>query len=292
MTSDTPAASQETSGDASQEQRRRELVEVWQQACADVLSLLESLEERDWARPTALPGWDVKAVASHLAHLESELAGMPQGQVPPVDPAEAPHVRGMMGQYTEAGTTARRDWPPARIVEELREAVRRRTESMAQEPPDLEATAPSFAALAGWSWETLLRNRPLDVWMHEQDIREAVSRPGGLDGPVAAHVGWVFARSLPMVVGKRAGALAGQSVELRLDGAPASAPQSLAVAVGEDGRARPAEQATEASASVRLGFGDWLRLCGGRCEPGHVDVEVTGDEELAQRVLDGLAVTP
>ena len=217
---------------------------------------------------------------------------MPQEQVPPVDPAEAPHVRGLMGQYTEVGPTARRDWPPARIVEELREAVRRRTESLAQDPPDLEATAPSFAALAGWSWETLLSNRPLDVWMHEQDIREAVSRPGGLDGPVAAHVGRVFARSLPMVVGKRAGARPGQSVALRLEGAPASAPQALAVAVGEDGRARPVEQATEATASVRLGFGDWLRLCGGRCEPGQVDLEVTGDEELAQRVLDGLAVTP
>jgi uncharacterized protein (TIGR03083 family) len=285
MTSDTPAA-------PAQEHRRRELVEVWQQACADVLALLESLEEPDWARPTALPGWDVKAVASHLAHLESELAGMPQEQVDPGDTAEAPHVRGMMGQYTESGVTARRDRPPARVIEELREAVRRRTESLTQDPPDLEATGPSFAALAGWSWETLLSNRPLDVWMHEQDIREAVSRPGGVDGPVAVHVSRVFARSLPMVVGKRAGAAPGQSVAVRLSDAPASAPQELAVAVGDDGRARPVEAPTDPTASLRLGFADWLRLCGGRCEPAQVHVEVTGDEELAQRVVAGLAVTP
>lgn len=282
MTSDTPAA-------PAQEHRRRELVEVWQQACADVLALLESLEEPDWARPTALPGWDVKAVASHLAHLESELAGMPQEQV---DPVEAPHVRGLMGQYTEAGVTVRRDWPPARIIEELREAVRRRTESLTLDPPDLEATGPSFAALAGWSWETLLSNRPLDVWMHEQDVREAVSRPGGVDGPVAVHVSRVFARSLPMVVGKRAGAQAGQSVAVRLSDAPAPAPQELAVAVGDDGRARPVEVPADPTASLRLGFADWLRLCGGRCEPAQVDLEVAGDEELAKRVVAGLAVTP
>ena len=48
---------------------------------ADVVALLRSLDEDDWSRPTDCPGWDVKAVAAHLAHLESVLAGRPQDHV-------------------------------------------------------------------------------------------------------------------------------------------------------------------------------------------------------------------
>ncbi len=281
MTSDTQ--------DSSTPSPLHTLVEVWQQACDDVLALLESLDEADWSRPTDLPGWDVKAVASHLAHLESELAGMPQEQV---EVEQAPHLRSVMAQYTEAGPIARREWAPSRIIDELREAVRIRSEALLADPPDLAATAPSFAALAGWSWETLLRNRPLDVWMHEQDIRAAVQRPGGLDSPAAVHVAAVFAGSLPMVLGKRAGAQPGQSVVVRLDRAPAGAPREVAVAVGEDGRAAPVETPREPTATIELGFGDWLRLCGGRCEPTTREISVSGDRDLADRVVQGLAVTP
>ncbi len=289
-TSDTSDETPERSTDPSgQQERRGELVGVWQQACADVLDLLASLTDEDWAAPTDLPGWDVKAVAAHLAHLESELAGMPQEQV---EVTPGAHVRNVMAQYTEVGPTARRDWPPGRIIEELREAVRIRSEAMERDAPDLTAPAPSFAALAGWSWETLLSNRPLDIWMHEQDIREAVGRPGGLDSRAAVHVATVFARSLPMVVGKRAGAEPGQSVVVHLTQAPAEAPQTVAVQVGDDGRARPTAPPQEPSATMRLGFADWLRLCGGRCAPDQLEVELAGDRDLARRVLEGLAVTP
>ncbi len=88
----------------------RDLVEVWHTTAGDVVALLRELDEDDWQRPTDLPGWDVRAVASHLAHLESELAGNPQQQV---EVPDAPHVVGLMGQFTEAGV-ARASRPVAR----------------------------------------------------------------------------------------------------------------------------------------------------------------------------------
>ena len=44
--------------------------DVWWQAIDDFTRLLESLDPEDWDRPTDLAGWDVRAVASHVAHLE------------------------------------------------------------------------------------------------------------------------------------------------------------------------------------------------------------------------------
>src|SRR4051812_38837602 len=84
------------------------LVEVWRDAAADVVALLRSLEEDDWPRRTDLPGWDVHAVAAHLAHLESVLAGNAQDQP---DVPEPVGPRGLSSRFTEAGVLARASWP-------------------------------------------------------------------------------------------------------------------------------------------------------------------------------------
>ena len=57
----------------------RAYVDVWWQAINDFIDLLEELPEEEWSTPTDLPGWDVKAVASHIAHLEGILAGGARG---------------------------------------------------------------------------------------------------------------------------------------------------------------------------------------------------------------------
>jgi uncharacterized protein (TIGR03083 family) len=287
MTSDITA-------DQAAQARVREHVSTWEAACADVVGLLRSLDAEDWDRPTELPGWDVRAVAAHLAHLEAELAGRPQEQV---EVGEAPHVKGFLGQYTEAGPVARRTWEPSRIVDELEEAVAERGAALAASPPeDPSALGPSFAALAGWSWETLLHNRPFDVWMHEQDIRRAVGRPGGLDTPGAAHADRVITRAMGLVVGKRAGARPGQSVVFeRHDVAHPDLPEVVGVLVGDDGRARPVDPAElpgSATTTLRLSWVDWIRLGGGRASADEVEVGVEGDEELGRRVLGAMAVTP
>lgn len=286
MTSDTSAAPQD---DASS--RLDHLLQVWHTACLDVIDLLEQLDDAEWSLPTDLPGWDVKAVAAHLAHLESELAGMPQQRV---EVPSSPHVRNVLGEYTEAGPVARRDWPPGRIVEELRQAVSARWTQLHDHPPeDLAAGAPSFAALAGWSWETLLSNRPLDVWMHGQDVRRATGRPGGLDSDTAVHVAETYARSLPMVVGKRAQARPGQTVVLEVTQRPREEiPSRIAVTVGDDGRARTTDPPAEPTVTLRLAFEDWMVRAGGRRRADEVAAELSGDDDLGRRVLEALAITP
>lgn len=272
---------------SSDQQALLHLVEVWHRAAQDVITLLRSVEADQWATPTDLPGWDVRAIAAHLAHLESELAGNPQQQVEVPDVA---HVKGMLGRFTEAGVIARSSWSTDEILDELESSVEKRYAELTGTPPtDGSAPATGFAEFIGWSWQTLLTNRPLDLWMHEQDVRRALDRPGGLDSPGAVHTARVYARSLPYVLGKKVGAAPGSTVVLDITGAQ---PQVLAAEVGADGRGAAVHQlAEEPTTRIALDFEAWILLAGGRREPSDVSVEVHGDEELGHRLLDNLGVT-
>lgn len=265
------------------ENRLQGYVDTWAVAVEDAVTLLRSLRDEDWSRPTDCPGWDVRAVAAHLAHLESELAGNPQDQVEV--PALA-HVTSSMGAYTERGPIARRDWSPTAVVDELETSAAIRLAALRADPPtDGSVRAPVTPGGIGWTWDTLLSNRPLDVWMHEQDVRRAVGLPGGLDTAPARHTADYLTESLDMVVGKRVAPAPGTTVLLEVVGSPARA-----VAVGDDGRARQVAPPGDPTVRLRLDREDFIVLAGGRRAPSSARVE--GDQELGHRVLGAFAVTP
>ena len=261
-------------------------VDVWWQAINDFTDLLEELDEADWAAPTDLPGWDVKAVASHIAHLESILAGNPEETA---DVGEPDHVAGLMGLYTEIGVVNRRSAGPDDIINEIRSAATARHTRLLADPPTDAAGRPDpgFAGVP-WDWRTLLRNRPLDVWMHEQDVRRAVDRPGGMDSAAARHTAEYLAESLGYVLAKRVGAPAGTTAVLEMGG---SAP--YAFTVNDAGRGERLTDVPDAP-TVRLLMDReaFIRLAGGRCEAEPGTVRVEGDQDLGRRVLDALATTP
>ena len=196
-----------------------------------------------------------------------------------------------MGVYTEMGPLARADWSTDAIVDELESSAATRLKELLADPPtDASAAPPVTPGGIGWDWGTLLSNRPLDVWMHEQDIRRAVGRPGGLDSPAAAHTVGVFARGLPFVVGKRVAPAPGTTVVLDVTG---PAPVHTAVVVASDGRAaRLQGDPDDPTVTLRLDTESYVVLAGGRRAPSDVPVEMEGDHELGARVVSSLAVTP
>jgi uncharacterized protein (TIGR03083 family) len=261
-------------------------VAVWWQAVNDFSDLLEELDEADWSAPTDLPGWDVKAVAAHVAHLEATLAS---GEEETAEVGQPAHVRGPMGLYTEIGVVTRRDATPDSIINEIRSAATARHTALLADPPTDPAARPEriFGAV-GWDWRTLLRNRALDVWMHEQDVRRAVDRPGGMDSAAARHSAEYLAEALGYVLAKRVGAPAGTTLVLEMAG---SAP--YAFTVSDTGRGTRLDT-PPADPTVRLLMDReaFIRLAGGRCEPEPGTLRVEGDEQLAQQVLGALATTP
>ncbi|KAB2812461.1 maleylpyruvate isomerase family mycothiol-dependent enzyme [Pimelobacter simplex] len=261
-------------------------VETWWSAIGDFTALLDELAPDDWARPTDLAGWDVKAVVSHTAHLESLLGGGPDETA---EIGDAPHVTGPMGQFTEIGVITRRDVPPAAIVEELRARTSaRHAELLAAMPDDAAAPAPGIFGVIGWNQRTLLRNRPLDVWMHEQDIRRAIGRPGGLDTPAARHTAEYLAEGFGFVIGKRIAPPAGTTAVLDVAGS-----EPVAVLVGDDGRAQRLPDVPAApTVALSMDRESFIVLAGGRRPAAEGAVTVSGDQELGRRVVARLATTP
>jgi uncharacterized protein (TIGR03083 family) len=269
-----------------------ELVDALEHTVESMLAAVGGLSEADFDRPTDLPGWSVKDNVSHIVGLERILLGDP---VPELALPEYAHVSGPVDAYMELPVEARRAVPGAEVAAELRETLARRLASFRGRTiePTEELPAPTGSR---WPAEFLLRNRTFDVWAHEQDVRRAVGRPGNLDGPGARVAQRWILRSLPKVVAKTAGAPPGSSVEFRI-GPPLGG--DVAVVVDADGRGSLGRVSASGSASaeptVRLSM-SWpsfaMLSCGRRTAAALPDVIVDGDQALAARVLDALAITP
>ena len=141
-----------------------------------------------------------------------------------------------------------------------------------------------------WDWRTLLRNRPLDVWMHEQDIRESVARPApdaALQKPEARLSLDEIETMMGFVVAKRGGAPDGARVEIQLTG-----PMARTIRVAVDGRAAvvPDFGGAEPTTVIRMDGWQFTRLCGGRplgaVRP--VVIEFEGDAEVGHRIVENL----
>jgi len=262
------------------------LVETWRDAIAEFVDLVRDVPEDQWDLPTDLAGWSVKDNAAHTAHLESVLAGAPEETVAV---AEAPHIKDLSGFYTEQGVLARRDRSMASLADEIEQAADARLKELQASPlTDGSAPPPRTPGGVPWSTETLLSNRPLDVWMHSQDIRRAIGRSGGYDGAPARHVIAKFGGALAMVLGKRVAPRVGTSVRIEVP----EAGQSWTAQIGEDGRAAFVDAIDEPTVVITLSAEDFVVLAGGRRDVDATSPAYVGDAELGRAVLSNFGVTP
>jgi uncharacterized protein (TIGR03083 family) len=256
-------------------------VQAWRGTADDLLDLLPSLTGDDWTQPTDLPGWTVHDVAAHLAHLEAVLAGHD----------DEVQMRGPDGRvsadYTQLGVDARAGRAPADLIEEFRSAVDARTERFDAGLPDPAAPASVTPGGVGWTWEVLLRNRAIDAWAHEQDIRRAVGRPGSLGSGGAQVTTHSFAAGMPFVLGKRVAPPAGTSVLWRVTG---EVPMEIGAVVGDDGRAS-SHVGGDPTTTLTLTSEAFTVLAAGRRTPDQVDVQIDGDDELGHAVLRAMVLT-
>ena len=257
-------------------------VRAWRDSATSINTLLPTLLESDWSVSTDCPGWTVKDVAAHLAHLENELA---TGKVATASPS----MTVMSSNYTNAGVKARSGRTPAELCAEFADAVSAREHMLQTLPDDPQSLAPATPGGINWSWDTLLRNRAIDLWVHEQDIRRAVGKPGGLDSTGAQVTTTTFKMAMPFVIGKKVRPTPGSTVGWHVTGEIAF---DLVVAVGEDGRAQPVESIDgEPQALLTMASESFTVLGAGRRTAAQLEVRIDGDRELATAVLSSMAVT-
>jgi len=258
---------------------------AWRESCDRALALCLELDPGDWDRPTDLPGWTVHDVLAHLAHIETVLA---DGDAD-ADESSAGR-REASPEWTHRGVEARRGASPDALRAELSDAVLRRAGTLAEEPsPEPHSRPDVTPAGLEWDWTTLLRNRALDVWVHEQDIRRAVDRPGGMSGAGAQVTVHTFAAALPYVLGKKVAPPPGTTVAWSVQG---SVPVERVLQVDGARRAVRAPEGTKPDARMTMDTETFAVLVAGRRGWDGVRVEVDGDEALGRQVVDAMGVTP
>jgi uncharacterized protein (TIGR03083 family) len=264
------------------------LASVW----TSLRELLLTLTPEQWHAPTALPGWDVQANVAHIIGTEASLLGQDASPVtnppPEVDTEPPAHVRNEIGEFNELSVQAMATATPEEMVERFDEVTARRLTEL-REMPQGEWDAETMTPAGRNTYGRFMQIRVFDCWFHEQDIRDAVGRPGHGAGQAVVVTLDEITSALGFVVGKRAMVPEGCSVTFELTG---SSGRLIHVEVTD--RARVVDQ-LDGPASVTLSMGVVLftRLCGGRATADQVgdQVTVTGDEAMGQRVLEHLAYT-
>lgn len=241
-------------------------------------ALAETFTEAQWKTPTLLPGWSVQDNYSHLIGIERMLQGLPgtTHRSPEVD-----HVKNAIGAANENEVDARRSMTGAEVLAEWKEltALRMSTLRGADEGyfarEMMNPTGPGTLA-------DFLHVRVLDCWMHEQDVRRVLDLPGHGSGPAAELTIDRLIRTIPIVVGKRAGTPEGDTVVVELTGPVTRHIPTTVV----EGRAKVGVEG-RIVATISMDSDTFVQLAGGRVSHADVADHVTlgGDVELGRRVV-------
>lgn len=258
-------------------------VASWRQSADNIQDLCAGLSTEEWALPTDCPGWTVQDVVAHLAHLECVLATGDDAGL-----GEQSHA--VASSYTEHGVDARRGRDPQELLDELQTSVEKRAKTLRALPDDPSATADITPGGIKWSWDTLLSNRALDMWVHEQDIRRAIGKPGGMDVPGAQITTMTLGAGMPYVLGKKVKPAAGTTVVWRVTG---EAPFEIAAVIGEDGRASKLDASPQdATTTLTMSTEAFTIIAAGRRGPDGLGIVIDGDRALGDAVLAAMGVTP
>jgi uncharacterized protein (TIGR03083 family) len=266
------------------------LDEVWR----DVADVCSGLTAEQWNAATDCPGWSVFDNVAHMIGTERMLLGeQPSPVASAGDPTGAAHVRNDIGKVNEQwiATYAEHDGP--KLLDEFGAVTARRLD-MLRAMTTAEWDKEGFTPEGPGPYRQFMAIRVFDCWYHDQDIREAIGRPGFLEGEVAdLSLARIPTKALGYVVGKKAGAPAGSTVAFVVEGSPVI---NAAVSVPPEGRAvllddTPADPTTRITTDRRT----FARLAGGRWDGAHARaagvVRVEGDADLGDRVVDNMAFT-
>ena len=259
-----------------------EIVDKMEAVWRSIENLCGSLSDQDWATATDCPGWSVQDQLSHLVGSETRLLGRP---APDHRPNDLSHTKNESGARNEVLVDWRRSWPGPRVLKEFCEVTGLRLEilrAMGSGDFEVETQTP----IGPGTVRDLLAIRIFDAWVHEQDMRRAVNRPGHLEGPVAEHAMGRMAMAMPYVIGRKVQPADGTEVVFDVTG---SAGRVLAVAM--DGTRGKYLDSPPDSPAVRLAMDveTFACLTCGRWSPNEAinsgKVEIDGDRALGKRIL-------
>jgi uncharacterized protein (TIGR03083 family) len=263
--------------------------DAWTHSIEAISELVQHLVEADWNRRTPCPGWSVRDIVSHVIGLDSEMYGDPR----PIHslPRDLFHVTNAHQRYMEMQVDVRRHHTAPEMTSELEYTIIRRNRQLRNESRD-PGTRVRGPLGSEPTLEEAMRTRAFDVWVHEQDLRAALGRPGNLDSPGAYVTRDVLLAALPKVVAKDAGLPPGSAVVIDVHG-----PVEFLRTVRVDAEGRGSIDGTPSLGpvvSLTLDWETYVRLACGRVTADVVAdrIKAEGDPELTAAILLAFAVTP
>jgi uncharacterized protein (TIGR03083 family) len=262
--------------------------DAWTHSIEAISELVTPLVEGEWSRATPCPGWSVRDIVSHVIGLDCEMLGDPR----PIHtlPRDLYHVQNEHQRYMEMQVDVRRHHTAPEMTSELEYTIIRRSRQLRNESRE-PGTMVRGPLGTEETLEFAMRKRAFDVWVHEQDLRVAVGRPGNLDSPGAYVTRDMLLAVLPKVVAKDASAPANSAVVFDVHG-PVEFLRT--VRVDADGRGTiDGAPSLGPAATLSLDWETFVKLACGRVTPGAVSdrVKSEGDLDLAQAILNSLSIT-
>ena len=249
-------------------------------------AILSGLTPDQWQAPTALPGWSVHDVVAHVMGTEMMLSGIP---LPEAGAEKPDHVHNEIGALNERWVEHLRAESPEAMLASYRDTIAKRKAALRAMSDD-EWNTVTLTPAGPDSYGRFMRVRTFDCWVHEHDIRDALSLPAGDDAYGGADARLALdemASSMGFVVAKKGGAPDGSRVELALTG-----PLARTIRVAVDGRAAvvPDFGGQEPTAVVTVDGRQFVRLAGGRpmTPAAPQGIEYGGDEAVGARIVEKL----
>jgi uncharacterized protein (TIGR03083 family) len=266
------------------------MIDLLEAVWRDIAELGAGLTDEEWARPTECPGWSVKDNVAHMIGTERML----MGQKPEADPEATPDfVRNDIGRANQQWVDEYGFLPGNEVLEAFVSVTNQRLDDLRALTPE-DWNREGFTPEGPGPYRQFMEIRAFDCWYHDQDMREALYRPGFMEGPVAdLSIGRIGPKGMGYVVGKKAGAPPNSTVVFDVAGTPAI---TVVVTVPPEGRAVVGgDVPASPTARIALDRRTYTRLAGGRWTGGDArangEVSVTGNEDLANRIVDNMAFT-
>jgi uncharacterized protein (TIGR03083 family) len=253
-------------------------ISVLEQCWQSLSTLCDAFTEAEWKAATDLPGWSVQDNLSHLIGIERMMQGLAatEHRAPATD-----YVRNRIGEMNENEVDARRSSGGADVLSEWNDLIAIRSQTL-RAADDAYFAQAAMTPTGPGTLADFLEIRILDCWLHEQDMRRATGHTGNLSGAAAEHTVDRLARTIPIVVGKRAATPEGRAVAINITG---GVERDYLCEVQNGRAAFVSEPSAPPLASIVLSTESFIVLAAGRRPSDCVQAEISGDGELGQRVL-------
>jgi uncharacterized protein (TIGR03083 family) len=165
---------------------------------AEFVALLRSLGPDDWQRPTVCPGWRVHDVVAHVAHDYIRKLSGTRDRHPGPGLGSGQSLPGFLHRVNQEFVDVAARWSPRVLVDLAAHLGPQLDELWASLDLDRTGEAVSWAApgVPAPVWLDVAREYT-EYWVHQQQVRDAVGRPGADDERLTAAVTDTFLRALP-----------------------------------------------------------------------------------------------